>query len=177
MQENSMMRWIRGYEAKKHNSRLNTKQPKEGWSSSKFPIENMHWKELQQIFLPEVNLNFGQVISSLKRSWTAYRINRGSPRADLAWRILRLQNAMGLEPPTFLELEGMEESEEELTESTDSELTNDELAAKREEKEAAGELNIKFPQGTSEEESELYTGEEKELKQEELEAEKENDDW
>ena len=92
-------------------------------------------------------MNFGQACSALKRSWRAYKLagrDGAGTRADLAWRINRLQSSMGLKS-NFPELEGMEESEE------DQELT-DELQ-KEEHEENGVRWNTNF--GTSQEESEL----------------------
>jgi hypothetical protein len=85
----------------------------------------------------------------------------GEPRADLAWRINRLQSAMGLELSQFEELESM---------------GYDDYGDQQESEE---EWNLNFLNGTNSEEP--YTGEwsplDKILLKEEIEAEKENDDW
>ncbi|MGA9153877.1 MAG: hypothetical protein WBZ36_25130 [Candidatus Nitrosopolaris sp.] len=159
-----MQKWIEDYEKTRH-----SKQPKEsnpGWVSSKYPIESMHWQELQQLYLPTLGLNWGQACSSLKKLWKSYKIagRNGEPRGDLAWKIRNIQSAMGIERSNFPELEGMDDEDQELK--------------MEEEEESGGEWELNS--GTSEK-SELYTEEwseeDKRLLKEEREAEKENDDW
>ena len=68
----------------------------------------MHWQELQQLYLPELNMRWGPAVSALKKLWKGYKIagRTGEPRSDLAWKINRV--AMGLEKSEFPELEGMD---------------------------------------------------------------------
>jgi hypothetical protein len=167
-----MRRWLENYEYKR-TRHSKSKEPNPNWVSSKYPIESMHWKEAQQIYLPEVRMNFGQAISAVKRSFQAYRIagSRGEPRGDIAYRINRLQSAMGLEKSQFPELDGMDDSEEES--ERDQELTYEEIQAKKEEEAeesgGSGEWGSNLD-GTNEEVSELDI----QLLKEEKEAE---DDW
>jgi hypothetical protein len=166
---NEMQRWLRNYERLRH-----SKQPNGSWVSSKYPIEGMHWRELQQIYLPELKMCWGPACNSLKKLWKSYKIagRNGEPRGDFAWKIRNIQSAMGIEKSEFPELEGMDDEESE------EELTDEEVQAKREEEKESGggEWNINF--GTSEERSELYTEEwseeDKQLLKEERESE---DDW
>lgn len=158
------------------------KEPNESWVSSRYPIEGMHWRDLQRLYLPEINQNWGQACSSLKKLWKSYKIagRNGESRSWQAWKINRIQSAMGLELSTFPELQGMGYDEElEETSNEDQELTADEVAAKREEEDEDGglESNLNYPNGTSESEEEEWSAEDKELLKEEIEAEKENDDW
>jgi len=69
----------------------------------------MHWQELQQLYLPELNMRWGPAVSALKKLWKSYKIagRTGEPRSDLAWKINRVQVAMGLKSE-FPELEGMD---------------------------------------------------------------------
>jgi hypothetical protein len=166
-----MQKWIEDYEKRRH-----SKQPNESWVSSKYPIEGMHWTELQQLYLPELKMCWGPACNSLKKLWKSYKIagRNGEPRGDIAWRINRIQSATGIEKSQFPELEGMNDEESE------EELTDEEIQLRREEKEeSGGEWNLNF--GTSEKRSELYTEEwseeDKQLRREEREAEEENDDW
>jgi hypothetical protein len=166
---NEMQRWLINYERLRH-----SKQPNESWVSSKYPIEGMHWRELQQIFLPEIQMCWGPACNSLKKLWKSYRIagRNGEPRGDFAWKIRNIQSAMGIEKSEFPELEEMDDEESE------EELTDEEIQLKREEKEeSGGEWNINF--GISEEKSEEdeWSEEDKHLHKEEREAEEENDDW
>jgi hypothetical protein len=173
MKRGEMMHWISSYEEKRHNSRLNPKRPKEGWTSNKFDL-GMPWRDLQQTFLPEVQMQVGQAISALKRSWTAYRVCRHNGESRyLAYRINRLQNSLGLEPTLFEELEGMDDEESE--EIGNEELTTDEIAAKKEEEEGSGQWNINF----GEERSELTESEEEEQLNKQLQEEEkaDEDDW
>jgi len=70
----------------------------------------MHWQELQQLYLPELNTRWGPAVSALKKLWKSYKFagRTGEPRSDLAWKINRVQFAMGLEKSQFPELEGMD---------------------------------------------------------------------
>jgi hypothetical protein len=47
----SMQRWLRNYENSRHSK--NPKEPNEFWTSSKYPIENMDWRQVQQIYIQE----------------------------------------------------------------------------------------------------------------------------
>lgn len=159
-----MQRWLRNYENLRH-----SKQPNESWVSSKYPSEGMHWRELQQIFLPGLNMNWGQACSALKKLWKSYKIagRNGEPRRDIAWKINRLQSAMGIKKSEFPELEGMDDE--------DQELTDEEIQLKREEKEdSGGEWEPDLNSGTSEPYTEEWSEEDKQLLREEQESE---DDW
>src|SRR5215469_322306 len=131
---NDMQKWLANYERLRH-----SKQPNESWISSKYDIQGMHWQELQQIFLPDLNMNFGQAISALKKSWKAYNIagRNGTYRTDIAYRIRSIQNAMGIEKSEFPELEGMGDE--------DQELTDEEVQLKREEQENADDWGFEKP--------------------------------
>jgi hypothetical protein len=163
-----MRTWLTNYERLRH-----SKQPNESWISSKYDIQGMHWQELQQLYLPELNMRWGPAVSALKKLWKSYKIagRTGEPRSDLAWKINQIQKAMGIEKSEFPELEGME--------TDDEESTDEEIELRREEREeSGGDWSLNF--GTSKETSE-YTDEwseqDKQLRREEREAEQENDDW
>jgi hypothetical protein len=163
-----MQKWLMNYERLRH-----SKEPNESWISSKYDIEGMPWQELQQLYLPELKMCWGPACSALKKSWREYKIagRNGEPRGDIAWRINRIQSAMGIEKSQFPELEGMNDEESE------EELTDEEIQLRREEKEeSSGEWNLNF--GTSEKRSELYTEEwSEEDKQLHSEEKAEEDDW
>jgi hypothetical protein len=131
-----MRKWLMNYER----LRLDPSTPNESWVSSKYPIQDMHWRELQQIYLPELNMNWGQACSSLKKSWQAYKAagRNGMYRTDIAWRINAIQKAMGIEKSEFLELEGIE--------TNDEQITDEEIQLKREEREAAGDWGFGKPE-------------------------------
>ena len=78
---NHMQSWLATYERRRHSKRHN-----ESWISSKYPIQEMHWTELQQLYLPELKMNWGQAVSALTKSCKAYRIagRNGEPLTDLA---------------------------------------------------------------------------------------------
>jgi hypothetical protein len=57
----------------------------------------------------------------------------GIYRGDVAWRINRIQNAMGIEKSEFPELEGISDEESE------EELTDEEIQLRSEQKEDAGD--------------------------------------
>lgn len=164
---NEMQRWLRNYERLRH-----SQQPNESWVSSKYPIEGMHWRELQQIYLPELKMCWGPACNSLKKLWKSYKIagRNGEPRGDFAWKIRNIQSAMGIEKSEFPELEGMDDE--------DQELTDEEIQLKREEKEESGrEWELDLNSWTSEPYTDEWSEEDKQLQKEEREAEEENDDW
>jgi hypothetical protein len=79
----------------------------------------MSWKEISEIYLPEIRMTFGKAVNSLKKSWFAYKMARkqGLFCSDIAYRIRTIENAMGV--PVlyeFPELEGLsdEQSREEI---------------------------------------------------------------
>jgi len=156
-----MQRWLENYERIRH-----SKQRNESWISFKYPIEGMHWQELQQIYLPELKMCWGPACNSLKKLWKAYKIagHQGGYRADIAWKIRNIQSAMGIEKSNFPELEGMDDEE------LEGELTEEEIQLKREEWEDAGDWGFEKPEEFTEEWSE----EDKQLHREEREAE---EDW
>ena len=144
----SMQRWLRNYENSRHSK--NPKEPNEFWTSSKYPIENMDWRQVQQIYIPELGCHWGGACSALKKLWKSYRIagrNYGvDSRRDICWKIRNIQTALGIEKTHFEKLEGMiddEESEEGLRRSNTDE----------------------------------WSSEDKQLLQEEIAEEQENDDW
>jgi hypothetical protein len=112
----------------------------------------MHWQELQQLYLPELNMRC-PAVSALKKLWKSYKIagRTGEPRSDTAWKINRIQAAMGLEKSEFPELEGMVLDDERDDQDQD--------------------------QSQSEELPTEWSAEDEQLRREEREAEQENDDW
>ena len=121
----SMQRWLRNYENSRHSK--NPKEPNEFWTSSKYPIENMDWRQVQQIYIPELGCHWGGACSALKKLWKSYRIagrNYGvDSRRDICWKIRNIQTALGIEKTHFEELEGMvdDEQSEETTDEWSSE--------------------------------------------------------
>jgi hypothetical protein len=135
--------WIRSYD----NSRFKApREPNPNWVSSKYDT-SMPWKELQQTPIPELKdqngqiMNWGKSVSALKKSWKAYKMagQTGEPRRPIAWRIVSIIKALGLDPvPQFPELEGMdvEDDQEERVEGwsdLDEQLLREERLAEAEE--------------------------------------------
>ena len=111
---------------------------------------------------------WGPACNSLKKLWKSYKIagRNGEPRRDIAWKINVIQKAMGIEKSEFPELEGMETSDEE--------MTDEEIQLKRKEREDAGDWGFEKPEESYTEE---WSEQDKQLRREEREAEQENDDW
>jgi hypothetical protein len=133
-------KWLMNYER----MRVKSNTLNESWISSKYEIQGMPWQELQQIYLPELRMCWGPACNSLKKLWKSYKIagQNGEPRGDIAWKINRIQNAMGIEKSEFPELKGMYDedlnfgtsersefiegwSEDERREEREAELEND----------------------------------------------------
>jgi hypothetical protein len=90
------------------------KQPNESWISSKYDIQGLHWQELQQLYLPELNMCWGPACNSLKKLWKSYKIagRNGEPRGDIAMKIRNVQSSMGIQQSEFPELEGIGDDQE-----------------------------------------------------------------
>jgi hypothetical protein len=141
-------RWIRHYDAIRTNPDGVPNQ-NEGWISSKYPIENMHWSEIADIFLPELGIKWGAACSSLKKSWWSYKMakkygNGLDSRRDLSWRIQKIQRSMGIPVTQFEELEGLNLAESEFEDGLNDQSSSDgeqwskeEVQLRREEAEAA----------------------------------------
>lgn len=112
---NSLQRWIRDYENRRHSGQSN-RLTKESWISSKYDTQSMDWRELQQLYLPEIGMCWGPACNSLKKLWKSYKIagRTGEPRSDIAWNIRNLQRSMGIQETYFEELQGMDDEEDEL---------------------------------------------------------------
>jgi hypothetical protein len=172
----SMQRWLRNYENSRHSK--NPKEPNEFWTSSKYPIENMDWRQVQQIYIPELGCHWGGACSALKKLWKSYRIagrNYGvDSRRDICWKIRNIQTALGIEKTHFEELEGMIDDEE-----SEEGLSVEEVELQREEKEEnGGDWNLHFDyRERSKPTTDEWSSEDKQLLQEEIAEEQENDDW
>jgi hypothetical protein len=48
-------------------------------------------------------MNWGQACSALKKSWLAYKLagRNGGYRADIGWRIQKIQRSMGIQVTQF----------------------------------------------------------------------------
>lgn len=98
-------RWLREYE----NRRLGRGRASDGqfgWTSSRYDLESKDWDNIRDIFIPQLEMTFGQACSALKRSWYAYKMSRkevGGYNNDLAWRINRIQHYLGIPLTEFSE--------------------------------------------------------------------------
>jgi hypothetical protein len=119
-----MQRWLRNYDR----LRFDPDTPNESWVSSKYDIEGMHWTELQQIYLPELGMCWEPACSVVRKSWYAYKMagRQGGYRSDIAFRINRIQAAMGIPKIEFHELDPR---------WVDEQLTEEEIQLRREEEE------------------------------------------
>jgi hypothetical protein len=57
-----MRKWLLNYERQRHSKQ--NKEPNDSWISSKYDTQNMHWQELQQLYLPELNMRWGPAVSA-----------------------------------------------------------------------------------------------------------------
>jgi len=108
-----MQLWLRDYEDRRFNSGQPS-QPSEFWTSSKFDTQNMTWREVSEIFVPELNMTWGAAINSLRKFWKSYKISgrTGEPRSYAAWQINQIQDSLGIQKSTFPELEGIDPDEQ-----------------------------------------------------------------
>jgi hypothetical protein len=100
---NEMMRWIRNYDR----LRLNPNASNESWTSTRYEIEGMRWSDIERIYLPEIGMCWGPACSAIKKSWWAFKMagKNGGYRTDIAFRINRIQAAMGIPRTPFAELD------------------------------------------------------------------------
>ena len=109
-------KWLHAYELRRSSKNpKELKEHNEKWISSKYDIQNMHWTELQQLYLPDLGMCWGPSCNSLKKLWKSYKIagRTGEVRSDIAWNIRNIQRAMGIPESQFEELEGMDDEETE----------------------------------------------------------------
>ena len=59
----------------------------------------MSWDEIKHIYLPELEMEWGNACSALKKTW--YALKKGGYTRDLAWRINQIQDAMGIPVTEF----------------------------------------------------------------------------
>src|SRR5215813_13489665 len=109
--------------------------------SSKFDLNGLSWNEIRELETDILDQNgepmtFGRTFEALRKTWRSFKLARknGSPAPELALRILKLQNGLGLPLADFeQELErygGMEMAIREL----DNE--DEEIILKREERQS-----------------------------------------
>jgi len=94
--------------------RHNPDEINDSWHSSKYPIEGLHWRELQQIYVEDLQMTWGSACSALKKAWRVFKLGklRGEYVTDLAMRINRLQDGMGIPRTEFEGLEHYDNGEE-----------------------------------------------------------------
>lgn len=165
-----MEKWLASYERRRRSR--NPKEPN-GWISCKYDLHG-HWREVQQTCVPELQMNVGQSISALRKSWRAYKIagRNGEPRKDLAYRINHIEDSLGLEKFQFEELaeRGIYNEEPSAEEA--------QLRREEEQEESSGEWNLTFDYKKSEPVTDEWSDLDKELLQEEiLEEQESGDDW
>jgi hypothetical protein len=73
--------------------------------STRFDTEGMDLKDKAQIFIPELQMNWGEASDALEKSWKSYKIARDSndqlEMNVLAVRINNIQEWMGIEVTEF----------------------------------------------------------------------------
>jgi hypothetical protein len=58
-----MDKWLHAYELRRSSKNpKELKEHNEKWISSKYDIQNMHWTELQQLYLPDLGMCWGPAI-------------------------------------------------------------------------------------------------------------------
>jgi hypothetical protein len=158
----SFRRWLDNYEAQRHGDGRGNHELKENWMSSKYDFSDPN---VRLEYVPEIGCNVGGCISSLKKSWKAYRIAKRYSSGEeryLAYRIRSIQSALAIEQTDFEELNGLipEESE-------------DEVQLRREEEESDFGTTSEQEETDSSEWSKL----DRQLLKEEQEAEEEQENW
>ena len=96
-----MQRWLRRYERVRNNIDVENAA---SWLSSKYDLEGLTWDEIREIYIPELDMCFGPSCEALRKSWYHYkRLGRdGGYRGDIAYRINKIQNALGFPISEFL---------------------------------------------------------------------------
>jgi hypothetical protein len=73
--------------------------------STRFDTECMEWKDKAQIFIPELQMTWGEASDALEKSWKSYKRARASndqmEMNVLAVRINNIQEWMGIEVTEF----------------------------------------------------------------------------
>jgi len=95
-----MNSWLALYEASRVDGIASAKAR---LSNRKFPdLESMSWAEIRDlpVFGLEEGLTYGRAFEALRKSWYSYKRSRkdGFPATDVAFRILKIEKALGLEP-------------------------------------------------------------------------------
>jgi hypothetical protein len=146
-------RWIRNYEARRHGEVGNGPFTKEIWQSTKYDFASMDPNELQQLYIPSLEMRFGPAVSALRKLWKSYKIcgRTGEPRSDICWKINNIQRGLGIEQTSFEEISQYQ-----------VETENNESA---------------FSTTEQEEDTSEWSALDKQLRREEEAEEEENDNW
>jgi hypothetical protein len=175
--DSGFRKWLENYEARRHGGGRGNRETfaKESWQSTKYDFQHMDPQVLQRLYLPELKMCFGPACSSLRKLWKSYKIasRTGESRSWQAYKIVQIERAMGLEVSQFPELAGMQvETDEEANESTEEELTAEEITLRREELESEVGTSTETEEDTSE-----WSTLDRQLLREEQEAEEEQENW
>jgi hypothetical protein len=77
----------------------------DGWQSSRYNFNDYDWRELQSLWIEDLGITFGAAVSSLKKSWHAYKVGMGqgdqAKCRHYAATINRIQAALGIEETSF----------------------------------------------------------------------------
>ena len=138
-----MNRWLRQYERFRHNPDAKNDA---SWLSSKYDLEGLSWNEIREIYIPELGMCFGPSCEALRKSWYAYkRLGKdGGYRGDIAYRINKIQKALGFPKSEFPELD---------PQWIDEELSKEDIQLKKEEHNE-GEWNLEGSEKPEEEDGE-----------------------
>jgi hypothetical protein len=118
-------RWLQNYER----TRTELYSSVKGRLSNKFDLDSMSWSEIREIPIPELGegMTFGTSFEALRKSWFSYKRSRkdGFPASDVAFRILKIQKALGLPLSEFPELDSDWVNQELESESGSGEISDD----------------------------------------------------
>ncbi len=46
----------------------------DGWQSTKYDFNSLDWRSLQELWIEDLGITYGAAVSSLKKSWHAYKL-------------------------------------------------------------------------------------------------------
>lgn len=106
-----MMKWLREYDR----LRTNPDAPNESWISTKYDIIGLTWKEISDIYILELEMCWGPACSALRKTWYKFKMagKEGTDyRGDIAYRINKIQDGMGIPLTDFEEYPGIYQSQD-----------------------------------------------------------------
>lgn len=82
------------------------RQPNPNWISDKYDLQSM----TQETWIPELQCTYGGACSAFKKLWKKYKIlgDKGEQRSDVAYNIVKIEAALGMEKSQFPELEHLD---------------------------------------------------------------------